>query len=226
MPLQQPKPPPVPGAPPKPTGPQIRAGIIPYGTAYGNPNFALPSPFVYTPAYQIPYYQQTRGSYLDLINQLQGQSRGEGPTVAENLFQKTQDESVRQAMAQAASQAGFQPSGSTQRQVSNQIAQSGQEASMNAALLRAQEIMSSRQLLAQVLQQLSGFDVNQSQSNMALQELISGRVQATEMKKSQEQQGLLGGLFGLFSDEELKKHIRDEAEDYKEFLDLIGGIYG
>lgn len=226
MPHQFQLPPKVPGAEYGPSKGAIQKGLTPYPFYKGLPGYIKPSPYIKTSAFRLPYYQQTRESYLDLLNQLQQQAAGEGPTQAQGLLQQATDRNIAQLMGVLGSQSGLQPGGALARSASQQAAEQRQEASREASLLRAQEMVQAREALLDTLTQLTGLDRTQLEANIKLQEMISERVMGGEREKTQRQGGLFGFLGGLFSDEKKKKEIVENEEDIQAFLDTLGGYYG
>mgnify|MGYP001004222886 CR=1 FL=1 len=226
------------------------------------------SPNVYAPSFKMPYYQENRQNLQNqqnyyqnrgpsafrsdqegLIRMLQEQSQGQGPSVAQDQLKMGTDRAIKQQMAAAASQAGYQPQAALQRQIANQGAESMQNLAAESGMLRAQEMLAARQQLAaaieqaraqdQQLQQMNdamvqnfvaqglNLDQAQLQANMALQELIAGGaanvMNASTARRGQDKSFLGGLIGGLFSDKRLKKEVVESEIDMHSFLEAIGG---
>lgn len=183
------------------------------------------SPYIYAPAFNVPHYQDTRGSYLDLIEQLRQQSAGEGPTVAEKQHRQMTDRNVSQLMSAMASGAGYQPSGATQRAASQQAAGARQQGVMDSSILRAQEMLAGRQALGGALQQMSGLDLSQMQAQMGLQQILAEGQRTYQQRKTEQRGQTMGFIGSMFSDKDLKKNIVESEVDIHQFLDFLGDEY-
>lgn len=226
------------------------------------PNQFFSSDKIYTPAFQIPYYQQDRanlrrqgeayknrqfkspyeGQQNDLFDLMSAQARGEGPSVAENALRQATDRNLSQMMAAGASQPG-QANPAMQRSLLYQGGQMGQEAGMNASMLRAQEMQQARQSLAQALseqrqqdmqfQQLNdqmvsfytqqglGLNAAQAAANMDLQKLQGQNYQqklASDIQAAASTKSFFGSIF---SDRRLKQDEINADHDIHEFLDSL-----
>ncbi len=213
---------------------------------------------VYSPAFNVPGYDKSQkqlqglgfdqakaltGQRNELLDLLNAQARGEGPSVAQGQLQAATDRNLAQAMGMAASQAGYQPSAAAARNVQNQRAQIGQELANQSGQLRAQEMLSARQQLGDALMQAeqnaqayAGMGLNQQQAQAAaqmdLQKMLSGnyykqqeigaQMSAIQAQREAADKSLWSSIF---SDRNLKTNIEDDVdEDIADFLDSLGGL--
>lgn len=98
-----------------------------------------------------------------LADMLEEQSRGGGPSVAQNQLQAATDRTGQQAAGLIASQRGLNPALAA-RQVLQQQASANQAAANQSAQLRAQEMLNARQLLGQNLASQRSQDIGQYQA--------------------------------------------------------------
>lgn len=177
----------------------------------------------------------------DFSDMLLAQAQGQGPSVAETLMQQGIDRSTASAAGQIASAKGIDP-GLRAQLISKTAADQKQRAVADAAMLRAQEMLSGRQLYGQNLAQrsgqalqagnlaLSGRDVTQrgraQKAGLGLQ--AQGINAQTAQQQAQMQNQMLMGLMQggasaamMASDEDLKENVGDF--DSKEFFKAIEG---
>ncbi len=105
---------------------------------------------------------QSRAMQLALMQQLQDQAAGKGPSLAQLQLQKGGDQAMSQAMALGASQRGAGQAGAL-KGIADQQAKIGQGMANDAAILRLQEQMQARNSLGTGLSQMRGQDQSQSQ---------------------------------------------------------------
>lgn len=188
--------------------------------------------------------QQAQQQQQALIQQLQGQAAGTGPSLAQAQLRSASERSLAQQLAAAAAQRGGNVAGQ-QRQLAMQQGAAGRDLAAQSAEARMAEAMQARQQLAGMLQgeqQLAdtltanylqkGYDfatatkLAQQQRELAQ----AGMQQQTNMMKAQGQQGLFGGLMSgaatlgaaaLMSDERQKENVSDAKADTKKFLDAL-----
>jgi|CXWL01.1.fsa_nt_gi hypothetical protein len=108
---------------------------------------------------------QARGVQTGLIQQLQAQARGDGPSIAQEQLKQATDQNMAQAAAQAASGRGAGAGGAAY-QVGNQRAAAGQKMAGDSAVLRLQEQMQAQNMLAGVSGQMRGQDLSSQGLNL------------------------------------------------------------
>jgi len=165
---------------------------------------------------------------------LEAQSRGEGPSVAEQQLRRGQESAVKRARASAAGTRAGTP-GLTQREIARQTQAGQRETSAEAAQLRAQEQIGARQVLGQQLAQTREQDIRLAEQDRAsLQALEQLRVQQATGVSAINQAGFasaaqqrgslvssIGSAFGALSDENMKKNIKDGGSAAKKLSESI-----
>lgn len=191
---------------------------------------------------------QMRGMQMALIQQLQDQASGNGPSLAQMQLQKGTDQNMSQAMALGASQRGAGSAGML-KGIQGQQAGVAQGMAGDAAMLRLQEQMSARQALGQQLGQGRGQDqswagmgmqnnqfnagqLNQMTTGNADRAAAAAKQQAqldlerekmlNEQAKQRSPMGAIGGMFSAISDERLKTDIAPGESKLYAFLDKLG----
>lgn len=96
--------------------------------------------------------QRTTEARQKLLQRLEAQSKGEGPSLAEAQLKSASDRSLSQQLAAAASQRGGS-AGTSRRQLLRSQAQQGQQLGQDAAQARIQEQLQAQQLLGQQVSQ-------------------------------------------------------------------------
>lgn len=109
---------------------------------------------------------QTRDAQMALIQQLQNQAAGKGPSLAQMQLQKGTDQNISQAMAMGQSQRGAGQAGML-KSIQGQQAGIGQGMANDAGMLRLQEQMQAQNQLGQIAGQTRGQD--QGWAGMGLQ---------------------------------------------------------
>jgi len=104
--------------------------------------------------------KESRDASLGLMKQLQGQAKGEGPSLADAQMKAAGNRSLQQQMAMAAAGRGGNAA-LRQRQVMAQGAQSGREIAEQSGIARMQEQQASQNMLAQLSQQQQAQDLQQ-----------------------------------------------------------------
>jgi hypothetical protein len=115
---------------------------------------------------------QFRAGQMQLAGQLQDQSMGLGPSLAQSQLRQATDRNIQQSMALAASQRGANPTAGL-RQAQMMAAGANQQAAAQAADIRMQEQLSARQQLAGVLGQGRGADIGLATDQAGLQQQMS-----------------------------------------------------
>lgn len=127
--------------------------------------------------------QSSRDIQGGLIQQLQGQAAGTGPSIAQQQLQKATDQNI--ANTQAAAASGRGPSaGGAQYNAQNRMAQAQQQGAGDSAMLRLQEQMQAQNMLGNVAGQQRGQDLSSQQ--LGLQQ----RAQNDDLVKFYVQSGL------------------------------------
>lgn len=111
-----------------------------------------------TPQFNFGYQDQTRQAQMGLMQQLQAQARGEGPSLAQLQLQRGQESAMANAMAMGASQRGANQAGAL-RNIGAQQAGIQQGLAADSAALRLQEQMQAQQMLAGLTGQMRGQDI-------------------------------------------------------------------
>jgi len=200
-----------------------------------------------TPQIDMSQQAQFRGDQLGLAQQLQAQSQGQGPSLANLQLQQALNQSQSQAMGMAASQRGVNPAIAA-RNAQMSMGQNQQAAAMQSAQTRMQEQMNAQGQLGNVLNQGRGGDIslasNQAdlqakqnalnvQANTSAQQLQEqqwGQQNAINMQARQGNSAIgaagLGGLGSMMSsmfssDKNMKKDIEPADGKAKEFLDAL-----
>ena len=105
---------------------------------------------------------QARAQQMALINQLQNQASGLGPSLAQAQLQQATDRNMQQAMALGVSQRGA-GQGAALHNIANQRAGIGQQMAGDSAMLRLQEQLQARQMLGGLLGGMRGQDIGNMQ---------------------------------------------------------------
>ncbi len=152
----------------------------------------------------------TNAANQALIQQLQGQSQGQGPSLAQAQLKAMQDRGLAQTMAAAAAQRGGNPA-LAQRQLLMQQAQAGRANAQQGAILGLQERQGAQQLLAGQL--TAGQGQADQLATGSIQQGFGQQQQAKQLMSQYEQQrfaadtarqnaiksqqnGILGGILG------------------------------
>ena len=111
---------------------------------------------------------QARAQQMALINQLQNQASGLGPSLAQAQLQQATDRNMQQAMALGVSQRGA-GQGAALHNIANQRAGIGQQMAGDSAMLRLQEQLQARQMLGGLLGGMRGQDIGNMQFGLGNQ---------------------------------------------------------
>ncbi len=176
--------------------------------------------------------QQLQGRDLQssLIQQLQDQAAGRGPSLAQMQLQKATDANLSNAMALGASQRGAGAAG-MQHNIAQQQAGISQQMAGDSGMLALNEQMRARDALGQQVNTQRGQDQAMVEAN-AQRQAEAAKTQATldqqrqqmEMKNAHDSSpmGFIGGLFSAMSDENLKTEITPGEGKLYAFLDKLG----
>ena len=142
--------------------------------------------------------QQARQGQQGLVGMLQGAAEGKGTSVAQAQMNQGQAQAAQNGMAQAAGAKGL--GGVLAQRAAVQSSEAGgQQAAMQGATLRAQEIAQARGQLGDALgqqrqQDQSGMAAQMSQQGMLAQNQLAQQAQNDAMSQAymQQQQGALG----------------------------------
>ena len=189
--------------------------------------------------------QTAYGQQQALIQQLQQQASGQGPSLANAQLRSASERSLAAQLAAASAGRGGSVAGQ-QRALAMQQGAAGRDLAAQSAEARMAEAMQARQQLAGMLQQeqqlsdtltanylQKGYDfatatkLAQQQRELAQ----AGMQQQTNMIKSQREQALIGGLLSgassaggamlAASDERQKENVSDAKKDAQKFLDAL-----
>lgn len=195
--------------------------------------------------------KESRDASLGLMKQLQGQAKGEGPSLADAQMKAAGNRSLQQQMAMAAAGRGGNAA-LRQRQVMAQGAQSGREIAEQSGIARMQEQQASQNMLAQLSQQQQAQDLQQvmdpAQGMMNYEQTRFAQDVARRNAVIAEQQALRGaamsyasqamgsgasnskdggGMGGMMaalggsSDRNAKKDIKPGSKSISSFLDAL-----
>lgn len=147
-------------------------------------------------------YNQTFGQQQALANQMLGQARGEGPSVAQVQAQQQAQANTQAQMAMLGSQRGSSNPALAQQQALNAGAAAQQQAAQQAVLGRTQEVLGAQanagNLLGQMNQQATSFaGANaqlQQQAQLQSMAAINAQNQAQAQLMQQNQQFNVGAL--------------------------------
>lgn len=122
---------------------------------------------------------QFRAGQMQLMQDLQAQAAGQGPSLANLQLQQGTDNNIRQAMALGTTRQGVNPA-LAQRSIMNQATMAQQQAAQQAAVNRMQEQMAARQQLGGVMESGRGQDIGlaTSQANLSQQQMGLNDAQA------------------------------------------------
>lgn len=131
---------------------------------------------------------QFRGNQQDLISQLQAQSRGEGPSIANDQFKAAADRNIAQQRSLAASARGSS-AGLAGRQAMINSAGIGQDLAQQSAVQRMTEQLNAQQALGNVVNQGRSADQNVAGQNATLTQgnMQYNATQANDINKAQGQ---------------------------------------
>lgn len=177
--------------------------------------------------------EASRNAALGLITDLQKQSRGEGPSLADAQLQAAGNRTLAQQLALAASQRGGSPA-ALQRALVMQQGQQGRDLAEQSATAKLQERQMAQQQLGNLTLGQQQQDLSQILSPAQLaQQAQLARDQAQLQKDlmlKQQQTAILGSLLGgaaavgaagIKSDKNSKKDIKDGSSAVKDFLDAL-----
>lgn len=168
--------------------------------------------------------QQARRGQRGLISQLQAQSAGRGPSLAEAQLRSAQDRSLKQQLAAAAAQRGGNQA-SLQRALARSQAEQAATVGQQAAQARIQEQLAARQQLAGALQSQRSQDL-QAQN---LQEQLQNQRLAQQLGASQAQQQASAALENLQTQQFLAAQglsAQGVAAQQQAASQLTGGLFG
>lgn len=176
----------------------------------------------------------SREAALGLITDLQKQSRGESPSLADAQLRQAGNRALAQQLAAAASQRGGNPA-ALQRALVMQQGQQSRDLAEQSSVAKLQERQAAQQQLGNLTlgQQQQDLSTVLSPAQLAQQVQLSreqAQLQKDLMLRQQQTQilgSLLGGAASLGSagitksDEKSKKNIKSAKNDIKDFLDKL-----
>lgn len=146
---------------------------------------------------------EMRNRQMSLVNALQGQMAGAGPTIAQSQLKQATDRNIQQAMAMAQSR-GSNPA-MARRQAILAASQAGQQAAAQSADLRAQEILAAQAQFGNLTGNMRNVDVDLGKSQAALDQAANANnLQAAleaQRQRDAMQQYYQGGMNQLTSDQ-------------------------
>lgn len=176
---------------------------------------------------------QSRDMQMNLMQQLQDQAAGKGPSLAQMQLQKGTDANMMSAMALGQAQRGA-GQGGMQKGIAQQQASIGQGMANDSAMLRLQEQMQARQMLGQGLQGMrgqdqgwAGMDTQNNQFN-AGQGNQNGQFNAGQTNQMNTAKGQLGLDAEKMRQETALAYekMRQQAAKDASPMGAIGGIFG
>jgi hypothetical protein len=196
------------------------------------------------PGFERGAQDQGRMQQQQLIQMLQGQAMGQGPSLAAGQMRQATDRNIAQQQAMSASGRGPGAAGAAY-QSQNMAAAANQQAAADTSQLRLQEQLQAQGLLGSILGQTRGQDQSfgslQLQDQKQRDDLVSqfmkmgydadqaNRQAAMKMEELKNTAyngangggGFLGGLFSSLSDETAKTEIQDADGEISAFLDAL-----
>ncbi len=176
---------------------------------------------------------QARNGQMALVQQLQDQAAGKGPSLAQMQFQKASDQNMSQAMALGQSQRGAGQGGML-KGIQTQQANIGQGMANDAGMMRLQEQMAAQNQLGQNLGQVRSQDLgvdqmsqqnNQFNAGAMNQNNQFGQSQANTMSNSNADRNNQANIAQGNIDIELEKLRQQNAKDSSP-MGMIGGMLG
>lgn len=179
--------------------------------------------------------EASRNAALGLIGDLQSQSRGTAPSIAEAQMRQAGNRTLAQQLSAAAAQRGGNQAMLQRALVASQ-GQQGRELAEQAAGARLQEQQQARQQLGNLVLGQQQQDLSQviSPRQLTMQDALE-RFRVQETRKSEKEKAdrqLLGGVLGsasgagglatmAMSDETEKKNVKDSKKSVKDMLDKL-----
>ena len=120
-----------------------------------------------------PAANQELGNQNALISQLQAQSQGTGPNLAQQQLQAGTQANLASQLAAAAGQRGNQAPGAERMQLANETAATNQSAAGQAAQLRGQQQLGAENALGSVLGQTAGQQIGLGENQAGLQNQVN-----------------------------------------------------
>jgi hypothetical protein len=147
------------GLNPTPTGPFAQG-------AYRDPSqaFTAAGRVQNSTGYSPQQQAQAQGYNMDLLNQLNAQAHGQGPSLATQQMQQGMDANAKQAMALMAANRGGNP-GFAQYAAGQNLANANQNTAANAGMARTQEQLNAQGLLGSLGQGVANQAMNNNQFN-------------------------------------------------------------
>lgn len=127
---------------------------------------------------------QFRDAQVGLMNQLQAQSEGRGPSLANMQLQQGTENNIRALMAQGTTGYGGNPA-LTQRNILQQSQAANQAAAQQSAMNRAQEQLNAQGQLANVAGAGRGADIGLATTNAQMQQQAASQNQQATMAQRQ-----------------------------------------
>lgn len=125
---------------------------------------------------------------MGLVNALQQQAAGKGPSLATNQMQQNVEQSLQAAASQQASQRGRVNPALAARNMANQTASANQNAAMQSAQMRMQEQMNAQGQLGNALSQARGqsqaYDLNQANLNQNANQFNAEQTNRTNLNQA------------------------------------------
>ncbi len=160
-----------------------------------------------------------------LLQQLQRNAMGQGgPSPAELILARQNQQNTSQAMALAASQSG-RALPVAQRQIMQQAALGGQDAAQQAAILRAQEMLQAQGLAASSLQNARQSDLELGMANSAAQNQMAQfnnqqAMQAEQLRAQVAQEAAQAGI--QLTTAQLNAAVSDRAAQLQNSASIYG----
>lgn len=186
----------------------------------------------------------TRNQQQDLIQMLQAQAQGTGPSLAQGMLRQATDRNIAAGASMAASGRGPGAAASAYN-ANNMAATANQQAAGDASQLRLQEQLQAQAMLGGQLSNVRGQDIaqqnlmfqEQAQRDQLVQEYMkmgysadqANREAALKMEQLKNDAykagngggSFLGGMFSAMSDETVKTDVKDASKDLYSFLDKL-----
>lgn len=176
---------------------------------------------------------QSRDMQLALMQRLQDQAQGKGPSLAQMQLQKGTDANMSSAMALGQSQRGVGQAG-MMKGIATQQANIGQGMANDSAMLRLQEQMQANQMLGSGLQGMRGQDQGYAGMEMQNSQFNAGQAnQGSQFNAGQTNQQNVARQQAAMEAERLRQEtqiayekMRQQAAKDRSVMGVVGGVAG
>lgn len=176
---------------------------------------------------------QSRDMQMALMQRLQDQAQGKGPSLAQMQLQKGTDANMSAAMALGQSQRGAGQAG-MMKGIASQQANIGQGMANDAAMLRLQEQMQANQMLGSGLQGMRGQDLSYAGMEQQGSQFNAGQAnQSSQFNAGQVNSQNVARQQAAMEAERLRQEtqlayekMRAQAAKDRSLMGVVGGVAG